>query len=228
MTMIPPEELDTRAHVQRAVVGGDAASLEILIARLSPLLLAQARLRIGPALRRVIEPEDLVQEVWAIALPRLPELGRRPGSAGERCASGAFRSAELEPAELEPGILVAFLARTLTYRCNDLVRKYIAGKPRAHGSSVGMLARLPGDQSGAVTRAVRRETDDIVRAAIDRLDELDRQVVVMRGIERHAHAQIAAVTGLTANTVAARYRRALHKLSELLPAEIAALFAVAT
>ena len=88
-----------------------------------------------------------------------------------------------------------------------------------------MLAGLPLQQSGAVTRAVRRETQDAVRDAIDRLEDLDREVVVMRGIERHPVGQIAAVLGLTENVVSQRYRRALDKLKGLLPRDIADLFA---
>jgi len=205
MSAMPqPIEQDTRAHVRRAVAGDDD-SLDWLVDRLTPLLLAQARVRVGPTLRRVVEPHDLVQEVWAIALPKLPALRERE--------------------DLDGGALVAFLARILIYRCNDLVRKHIVGKPRPEGSSLGMLARLPGRHSGAVTRAVRRETQDVVRAAIERLPADDRELVVQRGIERHPVQQIAAVTGLSENLVSQRYRRALDKLRAVLPPETLALLA---
>ncbi|MEZ6037417.1 MAG: sigma-70 family RNA polymerase sigma factor [Planctomycetota bacterium] len=207
--MVPPSELDTRAHVRRAVAGDDA-SLGWLLERWTPLLLAMARQRIGQVLRRVVDPQDLVQEVWAIALPKL-------GALRERIDQGADDNGG--------GLLMAFLARTLTYRCNDLVRKHLVGKPRTAGSSVGMLQRLPGAHSGAVTRAVRRETQDAVRAAIEQLEPLDRDVVLMRGLERHPVPQIAAALGVSDNVVSQRYRRALDKLRGLLPAELTALFA---
>jgi RNA polymerase sigma factor (sigma-70 family) len=143
--------------------------------------------------------------VWAIALPRIASLRERD--------------------ELDGRVLVAFLARILIYRCNDLVRKHIVGKPRPAGSSAGMLARLPGRHSGAVTRAVRRENQDAVRAAIDELDETDREIVILRGIERDPVGQIAAVLGVSENLVSVRYRRALDKLRGLLPADVVALFA---
>tara|TARA_R110002072_G_scaffold46591_10_gene129221 strand:- start:251905 stop:252528 length:624 start_codon:yes stop_codon:yes gene_type:complete len=202
--MSSPMNLGTEAHVVRAVAG-DAGSLDWLVDRLTPLLLAQARMRIGRQLRVVIDEHDLVQEVWAIALPRLPSLREREG--------------------LSAGMLVAFLARILIYRCNDLVRKHIVGKPRPAGSSEGMLLRLPARHSGAVTRAVRRETQDVVQQAIARLDESDRQVVVMRGIERNPVAQIAAVMGLSENLVSVRYRRALDRLRGLLSADVVGMLA---
>lgn len=209
--MLPPSQLDTRAHVRRAVAGDDA-SLGWLIERWTPLLLALARQRIGQVLRRVVDPHDLVQDVWAIALPKLGALRERVDDGRDGGGDGG-------------GVLIAFLARTLTYRCNDLVRKHLVGKPRTAGSSVGMLQRLPGVHSGAVTRAVRRETQDAVRDAIEQLEPLDRDVVLMRGLERHPVAQIAAALAVSDNVVSQRYRRALDKLRGLLPAELAALFA---
>lgn len=202
--MAERSDLDTHAHVQLAV-DGDGHSLAWLVERLTPLLLAQARVRIGKQLRVVIDAQDLVQEVWSIALPRMASLRERE--------------------DLDASMMVAFLARILIYRCNDLVRKHIVGKPRAAGASQGMLAGLPVQQSGAVTRAVRRETQDAVRDAIDRLEDLDREIVVMRGIERHPVGQIAAVVGLTENAVSQRYGRALAKLKGLLPRDLADLFA---
>ena len=43
---------------------------------------AQAEYRLGPRLRRHVDPDDMVQEVWATALPRLPELGECPPPSG--------------------------------------------------------------------------------------------------------------------------------------------------
>lgn len=204
--MSDPMNLDTQAHVVRAV-DGDSHSLDWLVDRLTPLVLAQARMRIGKVLRVVIDEHDLAQEVWAIALPRLQQLRGRDG--------------------LDPGVVVAFLARILIYRCNDLVRQHIVGKPHRVQTSEGMLARLPARHSGAITRAIRRETQDVVQEAIAQLDESDRLVVVMRGIERHPVGQIATVMGISDNLVSVRYRRALERLRGLLPAEVVALFASA-
>ena len=202
--MSDPMNLDTTAHVKRAV-DGDADSLDWLVERLTPLLLAQARMRIGKVLRVVIEEHDLVQEVWAIALPRLQQLRERD--------------------DVTSGMLIAFLARILIYRCNDLVRKHIVGKPQRAHTSDGMLARLPARHSGAVTRTVRRETQDLVQDAIAKLDEGDRRVVVMRGIEHSSVGEIASAMGISDNLVSVRYRRALERLRLLLPSDLVALFA---
>lgn len=188
---------DSLAQV-RAAVAGDDASIDWLVDRYTPWLLAQARARIGPELRRVVDADDLVQEVWAIALPRLRLFADRPGFDGR--------------------MLLAFLARIQLYRCNDLVRRHIVGKPRRANATELALSRLPGRHSGAVTRAVRAEVHTAVHAAIDRLDADDRRLVVLRGIEQHPVHEIAALLQISDNLVSVRYRRALERLRAAIPA----------
>lgn len=184
----------------RAAARGDDPSVAWLVERFTPLLLAQARTRLGAELRRVIDPEDLVQEVWAIALPKLAAFADRD--------------------DLGAGALVAFLARILLYRCNDLVRKHIVGKPRRADATAAALSRLPAQHSGAVTRAVRGETRSRVRDALAVLSDDDRQIVVLRGLEQHGVGEIAALLGLSENLVSVRYRRALQRLREALPGDV--------
>jgi len=69
---------DTTLHVRRAK-GGDRDSLAWLADRFSPLLLAQARYRLRGRLARWVQPEDVVQDVWAVALPALPGLEASDG-----------------------------------------------------------------------------------------------------------------------------------------------------
>lgn len=187
---------DTIAHV-RAAVAGDDPSVTWVVERLTPLLLAQAHARIGSQLRRVLDPHDLVQEVWSIGLPKLHLLAGRDGLDGR--------------------LVLAFLARILLYRCNDLVRKHLVGKPRSTGGTGDALSQILGRHTGVVTQAVRAERQLAVREAIDRLDEDDRRLVVLRGIEQNPVHEIASVLGLSENLVSVRYRRALAKLREWLP-----------
>ena len=98
--MTEPEAL-TSLHVRRAA-DGDGGSLSWVVSRLSPLLLAQATYRLGSRLRALYEPEDLVNETWAVTLPKLAELPARDG-------------------RLTP-VLLRFLSTTLLHRIQSLVR----------------------------------------------------------------------------------------------------------
>src|SRR5262245_59213008 len=66
----------TTFHVRRARVG-DEDSLAWVVERFSPLLRVAAEHRLGRVLRSIYEPDDLVQEVWLVALPKLAEISAR-------------------------------------------------------------------------------------------------------------------------------------------------------
>lgn len=194
----------TSLHVRRAL-DGDANSLEWVIARLSPVLLAQARYRLNPKLRRHVDPEDLVNEVWMVALPRLSEFD----VAGPRYTPALLR----------------FLSLTLLNRVNNLFQKFIQGKPLAlSGSNDGggdeaasPLAELEAEHTGVVTRVVQEETHGLVLDRIEELSSDDREVIILRGVEQNPNKDVAVLLGLEPNTVAVRYKRALARLRKSLP-----------
>lgn len=64
------------------------------------------------------------------------------------------------------------------------------------------------------------ERDQILRAAIDNLDESEREVVVLKTFAGLTFDAVAEVLGQSAKTVATRYRRALTKLEEKLKGRI--------
>ena len=67
----PPDNGDqlTTFHVRRAREG-DAPSLEWVVNRFAPVLLANARYRLGKGLSKIYDPEAIVNDVWAVALPK--------------------------------------------------------------------------------------------------------------------------------------------------------------
>ena len=193
---------DTSTRVRRAI-GGDADSLAWMIDRVTPILLMQARHRLGPNLRDHYDLEDLVQEVWAIALPKLSTLADRD--------------------EFDTEQLLAFLGRILLFRVSNMVQKHITGKPRrdrAGSDQSSPLQRLPDEQSGVITRAVKAERSTALHQAMDSLNERDRALIVSRGLERHPVKEIATVLGISENNVSVAYKRALDKLRALLPGSI--------
>lgn len=180
---------------------GDAESLAYVVERLTPLLLVQARLRLGPRLAREVEAEDVVQDVWAIGLQGLEGLRMET--------------------DRETPVLLRFLSTTLLYRVNDLLRRHLRRSGPGDGDpprpSVGAL---PAETLGVVTRAVRDEASAEVRAAIEGLGEPERELLVLRGIEQRTNAEVAERLGLTPNAASLRYGRALRKLRERLPGTV--------
>ena len=82
------------------------------------------------------------------------------------------------------------------------------------------MAALSAETVGVVTAAVRTEERNAVLEAVEALDDLDREVVIMRGIEQVPNEMAARALGMNPNTVAHRFRRALKKLKDRLPHSI--------
>jgi len=194
--MSETDELDTSLHLQRAR-SGEAPSLAWIVARFSPLLLAQARYRLGRLPSGLCEPDDLVQDVWLTTLPRLPNLPERGGR--------------------HTPVLVRFLATALLNRCRTLAQKHLWGKPARQPLPDDEAAVPTSDQTDVVSRAVRDELGITVRNAIEQLDDADREVLVLRGIEQNATATVAMLLGTSPEAVSTRYRRALQSLRARIP-----------
>lgn len=192
------EPAATTMHVRRAM-GGDRDSLDWIVERLTPLLVAQAEYRLGPALRREVDPEDLVNEAWLVALPRLAELAHH---------------------ERVTPVLLKFLTTTMVYRVNHLLRRRAVAAPA--DAATEALGQLPAHTSGAITRAVRGERAQWIRQQIEALDASDREVIVLRGIEQHPSQVVAVMLAITPAAVDQRYSRAIRRLRTSLPGTVVA------
>ncbi len=208
--MAPPPSPADDAAVSIAIrlaARGDARSIETIVARFSPALHMQARHRLTAALRRHVDPTDIVNDVWLATLRRLPQFEPDKGRAVPT--------------------LLAYLGTAVLRRVYELHCKHFGGKPPilpAHADSgsgaPGPLADLSADTTGVVTKAVRAERFETLHRACDELDPVDRAVVVLRAIEQQPNEVVASVTGLTPNAISQRLRRGMAKLRERLPDSI--------
>lgn len=193
-------------HVLRAA-GGDQASWAWLVGHYSPLLEVQARFRLGQRLRCLYDPDDLVNDVWLIVCRRLPEL--------DWPAQGASRR------------LLHFLGSTLVFRVNELVRKNLrrAGRDK----DLAFRTSLPGSGSAlaastrsACSRAAHEEHGEILRQRLARLRPEEGELLVLRLLEGLPNAHLAQRYGCSEGALSMRFRRALDRLRDVLPAAVLA------
>lgn len=178
----------TTMHVRRAMLG-NADSLEWIVRRLTPLLLVQAEYRLGARLRQHVDPEDLVDEAWLVALPRLAGLAHH---------------------ERTTPVLLRFLTTTMIHQVSRLLRRSLV-------EGEAPVTQLPDSASGVITRVVRGEVTDAVRVHLEALEASDREVIVLRGIEQHPSRTVAVMLDISPAAVDQRYARALKRLRSLLP-----------
>ncbi len=195
-------EVDECASKVFRAQGGDAESLTWLVVRLSPLLRAQARRRLRAGLEHACDPDDLVDEAWAVALTRLEDL------QGDPCGLGR--------------VLFKFLSSTLLHKARRMRQQWPrqptrTGAPSAPGAQLAPLEGLPGKSEPASAILQGFEAEEALHDAIESLREADREVVVLRGLEQRSNREVAALLGVTTAGATRRYQRALQRLRQRLP-----------
>ncbi len=202
----PPDDPDPTSSCIAGAAAGDLPSQARLVERFTPVLLAQARYRMQHV--RGCEPEDVVQETWAHALPRLRDLVPRDG-------------------RWTP-VLLRFLSVVLLRTVNDLLRRSIrrrggdvghGGEAPSHADAIG---QAPAEISGIVTRLARADRACAVQTAVSALPPDEREVLVLRGIEQLPNRDVARLLGVDDSAVTRRYQRALQRLKDALPDSVLA------
>jgi RNA polymerase sigma-70 factor (ECF subfamily) len=158
-------------------------------------------LRLDRRLRARVDASDIVQEAQMEAFRRLDDyLERRP-----------------MPFSL-------WLRKTAQERIYNHRRAHVAAARRSvlreeaapEESSMLIANSLMNQGSSPSRRVMRREYQRLVSEAVDELDDVDREILLMRNVEGLAQSEIAQVLDLTHDAVRKRYGRALVKLQRSL------------
>lgn len=191
--------------LRRAGVG-DADALAELFAHYRERLRQMVRLRLDRRLLGRLDPSDVLQEAYLELAKRFPEYAAKPE-------------------------LAFFLwLRWLTgQKLIDLHRHHLGTKMRDAGqevslyrgalpqaSSESLAAQLLGKLTSPSQAAARVETQIRVQEAINSMDAMDREVLVLRHFEMLSNQETAKVLGISKKAASNRYIRALERLKEIL------------
>ena len=188
---------------------GDAAALGELFDLYRDRLGRLLAVRLDGRLARRVAAEDVVQETFLDARRRI----------GEYLA--------------DPAVPVYVWLRFLAVqRLQMLRRAHLGAKARdaslevawpEEGLPAASADSLVGVLAGRLTSpsraAARHELQDRLRAALDALEPLDREVLALRHFEELGNNETAAVLGLSKDAASKRYVRALQKLKAVLGPE---------
>jgi RNA polymerase sigma-70 factor (ECF subfamily) len=169
--------------------------------RLRPRLVAMINRRISTKLAARIDPEGVVQEAYVRARPRWRELSPKPD-------------------DLDSWVYGQVIDRLRERVRGAMGPEHAIDREIAwpDGSAAPLAEHLVDSQTGpnaALSRAERRE---LVRAALEKLDPIDREILALRYFDGLEYDQIAAILNINKpNTVNVRALRALRKLRALIP-----------
>jgi RNA polymerase sigma-70 factor (ECF subfamily) len=193
---------DTYELVDRAALGEEAARQQLL-ARHRDRLRRMVTARLDRRLSARVDPSDVVQEAMAEAAIHLDAYLRE------------------RPLPFYP-----WLRHFACDRLMKLHRHHIKSQKRSVTREEGwsmpdesaqqLANRLLARSANPVSRLIREELRDRVRAALEKMAEQEREVLVMRNLEHLTIAEIAAILDISEGAVKVRHLRALRRLKALL------------
>ena len=162
-------------------------------------------LRLPPQLRARIDPSDVLQDAFLDVLRRLDEY------------------------LLDiPMPLFLWLRRLTAQRLVSLQRKHLGAKGRDArcevsletglpvATSVVLAERLVGQKLTPSQASIREETKGKLHNALENMDSVEREVLVLRHFEGLTNREAAATLGLTEAAASKRYFRAVERLRKVL------------
>ncbi len=175
-----------------AAKGGDAEGFAQLYEHIAPALHTWAELRLRPEQRAVLEPGDLVQEVWF----------------------RAWRALEDFDPEVTPFRFWIFrIAKNVLLEATRS-----AQRPERAGSGsserLRALEALADTVTGVSRRLARDEGLAAFRAAVAALDPEDQKLVLHCGLEGLPYREVGPRLGLGIEAVAKRWQRLRARLAE--------------
>jgi RNA polymerase sigma-70 factor, ECF subfamily len=185
---------------------GDAGAVNALLDRHREALRNMVRARMDRKLERRVDASDIVQDVLVEANTRLQDYLKDP--------------------KIPFGLWLRQIAQD---RIIDVHRRHRVAARRSLDREQAMHAPALGDRSSLELAAqlrdpeltpaaatLRKELQARFLEAIDRMDEEDREILLMRHFEQLTNTEAAELLGLTPPAAGMRHLRALRRLREIL------------
>ncbi|MEQ1633137.1 MAG: RNA polymerase sigma factor [Planctomycetota bacterium] len=189
---------NTRSLVSRALAN-DRDAVETLFQRYRERLRSALRKLVGPKYRLLLaDSDDATQDAILSALRRLGQFEYR--------GDGSFLAWLLKGAEFE-----------ILRRVRALETRKRSGQQRDVELDTQMVRMLPGDDKTPAELVSEQEMAERVRAALTRLPDREREVIMLRRYLELDNEEICNELGLpTAGAVRALLSRAQARLSDML------------
>jgi RNA polymerase sigma-70 factor (ECF subfamily) len=201
---MPDEERGQASHAPAARVDWGA-----FLSEHRERLRRMVALRLDDRLKGKIDASDVLQDVFV-------DVSWREGDYAS------------DPAPMPPYLWLRFLT---LQRLQIIQRKMLGTKARGGcreipihegafpaASSAALAAQLLGHDTRASEAAIRAERKLRLQQALEQLDPIDREVLVLRHFEQLTNGECARVLAIGESAATKRYLRALVRLKELLAA----------
>jgi RNA polymerase sigma-70 factor, ECF subfamily len=190
----------------RFAAAGDGAALASLWERHRPRLRQVIQLRLDRRLRRRVDPSDVLQEAYIDLAVRLPDYARERPMPIFLWIRLVTVQRLMQVHRLHLGTALRDAGREVSLQAGPL--------PQA--SSASLAAQLLGRFTSASQAAVRAEQRLWLEQALNTMDAIDREIIVLRHFEELRNGEVAQVLGLSKAAASKRYVRAMMRLQTVL------------
>jgi len=193
-----------------ALSAGDEGALAALFERYRDRLARMVSLRMDRRVQGRVDPSDVLQDSFIEAAERLPDYLANP--------------------EVPPFVWMRFITAQKLLQAH---RQHLGAKSRDAGREVSLYrqafpeapsaelaAQLVGQRTSPSQAAMRAELKLKLEDALNGMDAIDREVLVLRHFERLSRAETAKVLGIDPAAAGKRYHRALKRLGAVLREEV--------
>ncbi len=192
--------------LQERVRDGDEGALADLFSRFRDRLWRIVQVRLDPRLLGRVDPDDVLQEAYLDAASRIAHFPNDD-------AMTPFVWLRLIVGQT----LVNVHRRHLNIQMRDASKEVsIHGGTCPQGSAISMADHLLAHLTSPSQAVLRAELVEQLERAIERMDPIDREVLVLRHDEELSNREIAEVLGIHEKTASMRYIRAIQRLKDVL------------
>lgn len=199
-----PDSSETQDLLKRAG-SGDSSAINALLETHRRALCRLVDLRMDARLKRRVDASDIVQDVLIEANRRLRDYLREPRLP--------FR---VWLRQLARDRMIDAHRRHRVAERRSLDRERPLNAAFAGHSSLDLAATLRDPDATPQKIAMRHELEARFRAAVEEMDESDRDVILMRHFEQLANREVAESLGISEAAAGMRYLRAIRRLKSKL------------
>ncbi len=199
-------ETDKTQELLQSARDGDTAARDALLQRHRDSLRRMIEMRLDRRIQQRVDASDIVQEVLVDANRRLVDYLQNPKMPFHLWLRHMAKDRIIDAHRRH---------RVSGKRSVDREQNMNVGFNMDH-SSVDLAAQLCDQNTTPGAAATMQELHVRFQAAIEELDDQDREVVIMRHFEQLSNQDVAAALDLTPAAASMRYLRAIRRLRALL------------
>jgi RNA polymerase sigma-70 factor, ECF subfamily len=200
--MTSPNEQDLNAVLQRAMAG-DTKAITLLLEECGPKVRARIEQRIAPAMRSMLDADDVMQVTYIEAVLR---IGRFTGGGPSGFLAWLTRLAENN--------LIDAIRSLEAARRPDPSKRITSGPRSGHESMMALIDVLSGSLTTPSRHAARGEAAQHMEAALKSLPGDYERVIRLYDLEGKPMAEVARELGRTEGAAYMLRARAMDRLRE--------------